>query len=215
MAALRALHPDRESGGTMPKSCPQGNAPTGLILQEIRCRLGAAGACHGDSRRDSSPLFFKGPGRPAFLSLPPALSLRISGKPDMRAEGMERREAPNMCTLQCTAPPCDRRRPAPRGAPSRCRYGARAALLAADPFPTGEWVALTVSKLLAAGLIAGGIAVCNCANCVNLFARAPSPPEPGGCVTSSGRGHRILFPLKRRLMTAPPAGTGRDKAILS
>ena len=40
-----------------------------------------------------------------------------------------------------------------------------------------------VSQLLAGGRSAPGKAVCICANCVNLFARAPAPPGSlGGCV---------------------------------
>src|SRR5690606_12558570 len=36
MAALRALHPDRESARTMPKTLPQRNAPTRLILRDFQ-----------------------------------------------------------------------------------------------------------------------------------------------------------------------------------
>src|SRR3569833_302654 len=102
--------------------------------------------------RAPAPLFSKARGGLASLLLPPALSRRISGKPDMRAEGMERREALTWIA-PCGARRLLRETPAPRGAPSRCHYGSRAALLAADPLSR---VALTISKLLAAGLIAGG-----------------------------------------------------------
>src|SRR5450759_3853536 len=89
-------------------------------------------------------------------------------------------------------PPCEG--VAPLGAPSRRRYGAGPRFLT-DRFalPCGSfdagpfWAALSqnlgqaqrpaVSELLAGGRSAPGKAVCICANCVNLFARAPAPPE--------------------------------------
>ena len=128
----------------------------------------------------------RAPGSPVFLC---PLRTRGSGGVDPRkmrgrwsaAWRNHRRSAP------CGACGSLTRTRAPRGAPSRCLVEAGRA------FNGGR--SLGVSQLLAGGLIAPGIAVCICANCLNLFARAPRSP--------GSRDVRIV----------PPAGTASGPAV--
>jgi hypothetical protein len=120
-----------------------------------------------------------------------------------------------MCTRRC-------RRVAPFGAPSGV-FAAPARALPADRFvlPSAEGTRLDgswpsnlgqagerppVSELLAGGLSAPGTAVCVCANCVNLFARAPAPPE---CVLARPARGRRPNPHERRNRFASPQGIWR------
>ena len=169
--------------------------------------MAGLGACEAGGRlvpairgrgHASSPVLFAAPGKPTSFSLPS--KYRGCGAP---------KGAP---LFPCVSISCGDARASRRA--TAASSGSRAALLAAvglpeepsDPSPCGgispsigqSQGLRTISELLAGGPSASSIAVCFCANCVNLFARAPAPPGRDDCVCHRPRAPHPV-PSFRRL----------------